>query len=171
MRILLKKLKTKATITKNYFLILVHHHILLIFSFIFLKKSILRNVLTVKKNYEYPSKYVLLRTFKNTPIFLFVEKDAPLKNGIEIVFKDNSLWSLSPIEKLQVYKGYKVKKNKGRQFKYLNYEQKLVFEKKERSNYKPGLEKTINFFLKKNNYNHNFMENLKYLKIYEKIFR
>ena len=49
--------------------------------------------------------------------------------------------------------------------------QKLVFEKKERSNYKPGLEKTINFFLKKNNYNHNFMENLKYLKIYEKIFR
>jgi len=124
-----------------------------------------------KKNYEYPSKYVLLRTYNNTPIFLFVEKDAPLKNGIEIVFKDNSLWSLSPIEKLQVYKGYKIKKNRGRQFKYLNYEQKLVFEKKERSNYKPGLEKTINFFLKKNKYNHNFMENLKYLKIYEKIFR
>ena len=117
MRILLKKLKTKATITKNYFLILVHHHILLIFFYLFLNHF--EKCLNSKKNYEYPSKYVLLRTFKNTPIFLFVEKDAPLKNGIEIVFKDNSLWSLSPIEKLQVYKGYKVKKNKGRQFNIL----------------------------------------------------
>ena len=123
-----------------------------------------------KKTHEYPSRYVLLRTFKNIPIFLFIEKDAPLKNGIEIIFQDNSLWSLSPIEKLQVYKGYKITKNQGRQLNYLNYEQNLVFEKKEKSNYKPGLKKTINYFLKKNSYNQDFKENLKYLKIYEKIF-
>ena len=103
----------------------------------------------MKKQKDYPTRYVLLRTFKKIPLFLFIEKNAPLKNGIEVIFQDNSLWTLAPIEKLKVFKGYKVTQNSSKKLNYLNYEQNLIFEKKEKSNYKPGLEKTVKYFLKK----------------------
>ena len=70
-----------------------------------------------EKNYakinskNYPSRHIILKCNKGTPIFLFIEKNAPLKNGIEIVFDDDTIWSLAPIERIRVYKGYDVKKS------------------------------------------------------------
>ena len=144
-------------------------HIIDLLFYLFEKISFERNF-AMKKQKDYPTSYVLLRTFKNIPIFLFIEKNAPLKNGIEIIFQDNSLWTLAPIENLKVFKGYKITHNSSKKQNYLNYEQNLIFEKKEISNYKPGLEKTVSYFLKKNFYKQNFRENLEYLRIYEKIF-
>ena len=165
-----KKTKKKNKIYKKLFPYFgSSSHIIDLLFYLFKKISFEKNFAMNKKK-DYPTRYVLLRTFKNVPIFLFIEKNAPLKNGIEIIFQDNSLWSLVPIEKLRVFKGYIVKRNSSKKLNYLNYEQNLIFEKKERSNFKPGLEKTINYFLKKNLYNQNFRENLEYLKIYEKIF-
>lgn len=144
-------------------------HIIDLLFYLFKKISFERNF-AEKKQKDYPTRYVLLRTFNNIPIFLFIEKNAPLKNGIEVIFQDNSLWTLAPIESLKVFKGYKITHNSSKKLNYLNYEQNLIFEKKEKSNYKPGLKKTVNYFLKKNLYNQNFKENLEYLRIYEKIF-
>ena len=45
-----------------------------------------------------------------------------------------------------------------------------VYEKKEKSDYKPGLKKSIQYFLKSKKYNQNFSKYHKYLKLYEKIF-
>ena len=129
-----------------------------------------------EKNYakinskNYPSRHIILKCNKGTPIFLFIEKNAPLKNGIEIVFDDDTIWSLAPIERIRVYKGYDVKKSNHKNINYLNYEQKLIYEKQEKSYFKPGLKRTVQNFLKKKNYKINFREHLDYLKLYEKIF-
>ena len=165
-----QKKKKKSKIYKKLFPYFgSSSHIIDLLFYLFEKISFEKNFI-VKKQKDYPTRYVLLRTFKKIPLFLFIEKNAPLKNGIEVIFQDNSLWTLAPIEKLKVFKGYKVTQNSSKKLNYLNYEQNLIFEKKEKSNYKPGLEKTVKYFLKKNLYNQNFRENLEYLKIYEKIF-
>ena len=121
----------------------------------------------LNKSKDFPTQYAVLNCFKNTPIFLFIEKDAPLKNGIEIIFNDNSIWSLTPIEKLTVYKDYKISKSKGKNFNYLNYEQRKIMEKTEKSKFKPGFEKTVKFFLNSKKYNQNFLQYVSYLEIYE----
>ena len=46
----------------------------------------------------------------------------------------------------------------------------MIYEKKEKSNFKPGLKKTVQNFLNKNDYKINFNEHLNYLRLYEKIF-
>lgn len=48
--------------------------------------------------------------------------------------------------------------------------QKIIYEKQEKSYFKPGLKRTVQNFLKKNDYKINFKEYLDYLKLYEKIF-
>ena len=63
-----------------------------------------------------------------------------------------------------------VKKSNHKNINYLNYEQKLIYEKQEKSYFKPGLKETVQNFLKKKNYKINFREYLDYLKLYEKIF-
>jgi|TARA_Y100000294_G_scaffold154493_1_gene154154 hypothetical protein len=144
-------------------------HIIDLLFYLFEKITFLKNF-SKQDNKNYPTSYVLLKIHRNIPIFLFIEKNVPLKNGIEVIFKDNSIWSLTPIEKLQIFKGYKITKNKDKRQNYLNYEQRLVYEKKEKSDYKPGLKKSIQYFLKSKKYNQNFSKYHKYLKLYEKIF-
>ena len=46
----------------------------------------------------------------------------------------------------------------------------MIFEKREKSYFKPGLKRAAQKFLKKNDYKINFKEYLNYLKLYEKIF-
>ena len=55
---------------------------------------------------DFPSSYKVF-TANKKKIFIFIEKDVPLKNGIEVAFKDETLWILSPIETLQFLKGIK----------------------------------------------------------------
>lgn len=144
-------------------------HILDLLFYFFKNIRFEKNYAQINKNY-YPSRYVILKCNKQTPIFLFIEKNAPLKNGIEVIFNDDTIWSLAPIERIRVYKGYRIKNSKKRNYNYLNYEQKMIFEKREKSYFKPGLKEAAQKFLKKNDYKINFKEYLDYLKLYEKIF-
>lgn len=164
-----KTLKKKINFKKFYPYYGSSSHIIDLLIYLFKKVKFIKNY-NLNKSKDFPTQYAVLNCFKNTPIFLFIEKDAPLKNGIEIIFNDNSIWSLTPIEKLTVYKDYKISKSKGKNFNYLNYEQRKIMEKTEKSKFKPGFEKTVKFFLNSKKYNQNFLQYVSYLEIYEKIF-
>lgn len=144
-------------------------HILDLLFYLFKNIKYEKNYSQINNNY-FPSRYVVLKCNKVTPIFLFIEKNAPLKNGIEVIFDDDTIWSLSPIERIRVFKGYKIKRLNQKNLNYLKYEQKIIYEKQEKSNFKPGLKKTVQNFLQNNSYKINFKEHLNYLKLYEKIF-
>ena len=118
---------------------------------------------------SYPSVYSVLETKNKIPIFLFIEKDASLKIGIDIVFEDNTLWSLSPIEKLTVYKGYNISKI-SKKNRYLKYAQKIIYEKFENPKQKPGFQNQIVNFVENRMKKTNFHQYYNYLKFYEKIF-
>ena len=120
-------------------------------------------------NVKYPSVYSVLEGKKKFPIFLFIEKDTPLKIGIDVIFRDNTLWSLSPIEKLTVYKGYNISKITKKN-RYLKYEQKIIYEKIENSKQKPGFQNQIINFVENKIKITNFQQYYNYLKFYEKIF-
>ena len=60
-----------------------------------------------------------------------------LLKPIKIRFVDNYMWSLSPIEKLTIYKGNKIVKSKNNYFKK-DYIPNSVFSKSEQKNLRPG---------------------------------
>ncbi len=164
-----KTLKKSKKFKKNFPYFGSSSHILDLLFYLFRNIKYLKNYSQINSNY-FPSRYVVLKCNKDTPIFLFIEKNAPLKNGIEVIFNDDTIWSLTPIERIRVFKGYNIKKFYQKNINYLNYEQKMIYEKKEKSNFKPGLKKTVQNFLNKNDYKINFNEHLNYLRLYEKIF-
>ena len=70
------------------------------------------------------------------------------------------MWSLSPIEKLTVYKGYNISKI-SKKSRYLKYKQKIIYEKFENPKQKPGFQNQIvNFVENKMKKTKNIDENL-----------
>lgn len=165
-----KTIKKSIRFKKNFPYFGSSSHILDLLFYFFKNIRYEKNYAQLNNNF-YPSRYAILKCEKQTPIFLFIEKNAPLKNGIEVIFNDDTIWSLTPIERIRVYKGYKIKNLSEKNKNYLNYEQKIIYEKQETSYFKPGLKQTIQYFLSKKNYKTDFKQYLNYLKLYEKIFK
>tara|TARA_X000000950_G_C13872712_1_gene643594 strand:- start:136 stop:1095 length:960 start_codon:yes stop_codon:yes gene_type:complete len=164
-----KTINKSSRFKKNFPYFGSSSHILDLLFYFFKNIRYEKNYAQLNNNF-YPSRYVILKCEKQTPIFLFIEKNAPLKNGIEVIFNDDTIWSLTPIERIRVYKGYKIKNLREKNKNYLNYEQKIIYEKQEKSYFKPGLKQTIQCFLNKKDYKTDFKQYLNYLKLYEKIF-
>ena len=112
---------------------------------------------------------ILLRAKEKFPIFLNINSSDPDKIGLKIRFSDNSLWKLSPIEELNVYKGFKIKKTNKNFFKR-KYVPKLQFCYKEKKNLRPGFLMQMKNFANKNfNKLCGPKENLKLIKLFNQI--
>lgn len=119
------------------------------------------------KKHIYSSSSFLLS--KNCPIYLFIDEKAAMKNSIEVVFEDNEIFELYPIEKLNIYQDYTIKYNKKNLTK--SYMPKEIFSINEKSKYFPSLEKTLNNFIKNDNFKNDYKLHLKYISFIEKIFK
>ena len=65
---------------------------------------------------KFKSTSLLLNTNKKFPIFVKINFNDPENASIKVRFDDNSLWSLSPIEQLNIYNGNKIIKSKNNFF-------------------------------------------------------
>ena len=123
----------------------------------------------VFKEKQLKSIFVLLSVKKNFPIFVKINSHDSEKASIKVRFFDNTLWSLSPIEELNIYKGNKVIKSKNNYFKK-TYEPVLKSCHREEKKLRPGFLKQM-----KNFANLNFKElsnpkqSLKLIRLFEKI--
>lgn len=112
---------------------------------------------------------LLLRAKKNFPLFVKINSQDPEIASIKVRFFDNTLWSLSPIEQLSIYKGNKKIKSKDNFFGK-EYEPILKYNYKENKKLRPGFLKQM-----KNFANLNFKElarpqcSLKLIKLFEEI--
>lgn len=165
------KTATKNNLFKKYFQFFGSSSHIIDLLFYFFKK------VKIKKIYRFNSSdkffkpiYAILEISKNIPLILNIEKNLALKNGINIFFKDDTIWSLSPIETLSVFKGYKINKFSSSR-KYLKYSQKKISELNEKSNFRPGLEKSVLAFINDKRKKTNFKNYYEYLLFYEKIFK
>jgi len=112
---------------------------------------------------------LLLNTNKNFPIFVKINSNDPENASIKVRFIDHTLWSLCPIEKLNIYNGNKIIKSRNN---FFNKEYKSILKQsyKETKKLKPGFLKQM-----KNFSNLNFKElvgpqqNLKFIKLLKEI--
>ena len=167
-----KKTKNKSNEFKRLFPFFGSSaHIIDLLFYLFKKINVKKSYLDYDNQKKYfPSVYSLLEVENRIPATLIIEKEISLKIGIEIAFKDDSLWSLSPIENLTVYRGYKVKKGNTKK-NYSRYSQNIIFHKEEKSKFQPGLEKNCIKFVKNNMKKTDYNVYYNYLKFYEKIFK
>jgi len=145
-------------------------HIIDLIFFLFKKFNIVKKYNFNDNDEYFKSVFVILKTYKNFPIFLNIQKNLPLKNGITVYLCNNSIYSLTPIEKLVCYKGYKIR---GETFKkkYLKYQQNKVYEIDEKGKYRPGIEKSVIKFVTNKKDKTNFKDYYNYLLFYEKLFK
>ena len=142
-------------------------HIIDLLFFLFGDLKILRR--WSYKNKKLNSIFLLLSTRKNFPIFVKINSMDPENASIKIRFYDDTLWSLSPIEQLNVYKGYKIKKS-NKNFFRKEYISNLRSNYRESNNLRPGFLSQIKKFA-----NLNFKElcrpkeNLKLIKLFNQI--
>ena len=120
-----------------------------------------------KKNFF--SYSILLTTKKNIPIFVNINPFDPSPVGFKVRFDDETLWLLSPIEKLRIYKGYKIiQSEKNRHNR--KYFSKIVYAYNEKKNFRPGFyEQMKNFVFNDNKNACTPKENLNLIKIFNSI--
>jgi len=100
---------------------------------------------TYKKKFNSYS-FLLSTKKKNIPIFVNINPHDPSSIGFKIRFDDETLWVLSPIEKLAVYKGYDIVYLNSHKFnkKYLP---KVISETVEEEKFRPGFYHQMNSFI------------------------
>ena len=163
---ILKK-KSKKKVNKIYLYQGSSSHIFDLSFFLFGELKILNKWSHNDKKLKSTS--LLLNTNKNFPIFVKINLNDPENALIKVRFIDNTLWSLSPIEQLSIYKGNKIIKSRNNFFRK-EYKSNLIQTYKENKKSKPGFLKQI-----KNFSNLNFKElvspeqNMKLMKFFEGI--
>lgn len=81
--------------------------------------------------------FLLLNTKKNFPIFVKINPNDSENASIKIRFIDDTLWSLSPIETLNIYEGNKTVRSKNNFFGK-EYKSIVKFTHKENKKFRPG---------------------------------
>jgi len=161
------KKKSKKKINKFYLFTGSTSHILDLSLFLFGKLKILNKWQCNDKKLKSTS--LLLNTNKKFPIFVKINSNDPENASIKVRFIDHTLWSLCPIEKLNIYNGNKIIKSRNN---FFNKEYKSILKQsyKETKKLKPGFLKQM-----KNFSNLNFKElvgpqqNLKFIKLLKEI--
>jgi len=98
---------------------------------------------------KFNSYSAVLSTKNNIPIFLNINSYDPSLVGFKVRFDDETLWVLSPMEKLQVYKGYDIigRSNRTRIRRYFP---KTILTYSESTNLRPGFYKQMKNFIYNN---------------------
>ena len=110
--------------------------------------------LNVHKKWSYKKKFIsysaVLSTKNNIPVFLNINSYDPSLVGFKVRFDDETLWVLSPIEKLQVYKGYDIIRQSNR-IRIKRYFPKTILTYSESTDLRPGFYKQMKNFIHNNN--------------------
>jgi len=112
---------------------------------------------------------LLLNTNNKFPIFVKINSKDPENASIKVRFIDNTLWSLSPIEQLNIYNENKIIKSKNNFFGK-EYKPVLKYNYKENKKLRPGFLKQMKNFV-----DLNFkklvrpQQNIKLIKFFEEI--
>ena len=108
--------------------------------------------LNVHKKWSYKKKFIsysaVLSTKNNIPVFLNINSYDPSLVGLKVRFDDETLWTLSPIEKLQVYKGYNII-GRSKKIRIRRYFPKNIFTFAESASLRPGFYKQMKDFINK----------------------
>ena len=97
---------------------------------------------------SYPGRFsysAFLDSYESAAIFLNINEDDPSEAGIECRFLDGTLWKLSPLEELKIYKGYDVGFNEEHKIK--TYKPNLIDTVTSYSDCKPGIKEQMKAFL------------------------
>lgn len=109
--------------------------------------------LNLHKKWSCKKKFIsysaVLSTKNNIPIFLNINSYDPSLVGLKVRFDDETLWILSPIEKLQVYKGYDII-GRSNKIRIRRYFPKNIFTYSESTNLRPGFYKQMKDFINRN---------------------
>jgi len=109
--------------------------------------------LNLHKKWFYKKKFIsysaVLSTKNNIPIFLNINSHDPITVALKARFDDETLWILSPLEKLQVYRGHNIIE-RTKKIRIKRYFPKKIFSLAESTNLRPGFYKQMKDFIYKN---------------------
>ncbi len=123
-----------------------------------------------KKSLSFQSSFSFLETDSGVPVSLIITEENPLPVGIRILFDDETTWHLSPMEQLNVFKGYVVIDPVDGD-KIRKYIPRKILTVTEDNKFKAGFLEQMKFFLEgpKGNLNENLSEHLRLLKFLESL--
>mgnify|MGYP001166676196 FL=1 len=123
-----------------------------------------------KKSLSFQSSFSLLETDSGVPVSLIITEENPLPVGIRVLFDDETTWHLSPMEQLNVFKGYDVV-DPVDGVNIRKYVPRKILTVVEDNEFKPGFLEQMNFFLEghQSNLNANLPEHLRLLKFIESL--
>ena len=101
------------------------------------------------KKKQFISYSAVLSTKDDTPIFLNINTSDPSLVGFKVRFDDETLWALSPIEQLKVYKGYEIFE-RTKKVNVRKYSPKVISRYSEDTNFRPGFYKQMKSFINRN---------------------
>tara|TARA_B110001454_G_scaffold219162_1_gene250562 strand:+ start:6296 stop:7264 length:969 start_codon:yes stop_codon:yes gene_type:complete len=101
------------------------------------------------KKKQFISYSAVLSTKNNIPIFLNINTSDPSLVGFKVRFDDETLWVLSPIEKLKVYKGYEILE-RTKKVNVRKYSPKVILNYSEDTSFRPGFYNQMKSFIHRN---------------------